>query len=416
MSELHLDPGPKATGQKVFLATPVYEKPAACYVFSIASSREALHQAGIQTAYMLLSGNCHVDDARNRVVQEFLLSDCTDLVFLDADVSWEPGQLVQLCQYDEDFVGGVYPFRRDDKRSTSKMPVLLVDGMTSDERGLMEVAGLPTGFMRIRRHVIEEMAKESGHYWIASDRRRAVPVLFERTLVNGTRLGGDLSFCKKWILHGGRVYAAIYLRLGHSGSSVVTDSLAGLIRRQNDQTLPYLVRQIRSKDFCPEAIAEGIKLVGNPYAAPQEVLSLCVALGKKAEGPILEAGTGLSSIVLAAASKEPVYCLEHSDRWAAHAQDLIRQSGVDGVQIVRCDIRDGWYDVPKGLPKEFSLALNDGPPRKLGSRMGLFDRFGDTPAIICDDADDRGYGDALAQWCGERGRRIDFIDRAAIIR
>jgi acetone carboxylase gamma subunit len=42
----------------------------------------------------LLSGNCHVDDARNSVVREFLASDCTELVFIDADVSWEPETLV----------------------------------------------------------------------------------------------------------------------------------------------------------------------------------------------------------------------------------------------------------------------------------------------------------------------------------
>lgn len=399
------------------LATPVYDKPAACYVYSIANSREALHKAGIQTAYMLLSGNCHVDDSRNRIAQEFLLSDCTDLVFLDADVSWEPEQLVQLCQYDEDLVGGVYPFRRDDERSSGKMPVLLVDGEKSDERGLMRVAGLPTGFMRIRRRVIERLAKDANHYWAATDRRAPIPVLFERTLTNGTRLGGDLNFCKKWILSGGEIRAAIYMRLGHSGTALVHDSLAGFIRRQNGDTIPYLVRELRSKAFAPDAIAEALKVVGNSaFVAPQEVLSLCAAMGRKAEGPILETGSGLSTVVLAASTHEPVYCLEHSDRWAAVTQDLVRQAGLDNVHVVRCELRDGWYEVPKSLPKEFALALNDGPPRGKGSRMGLLERYGETPAIICDDADDRNYGDLLHGWAASRGRQIHFIDRAAVIR
>jgi len=417
MSELYFDAGKPAVGQKVMLATPVYERPAACYVYSIANSREALHEAGIQTAYLLLSGNCHVDDARNRCVQEFLLSDCTDLVFLDADVSWEPGQLVQLCQYDEDLVGGVYPFRREDGKSAEKMPVLLVDGETSDSQGLMSVAGLPTGFMRIRRKVLEALSKDADHYWLTTDRRAPVPILFERTIDRGTRLGGDLNFCKKWALKGGSIRAALYMRLGHSGSALLQDSLAAFIRRQNHETLPYLVREIRAKEFCPDAIEEGIKLAGNPtFSAPQEVLSLCVSLAKRAKGPILEAGSGLSSIVLAAASDEPVYALEHSDRWAAVTRDLANKAGLNNVHIVRCEIADGWYDVPNDLPKEFALALNDGPPRHMGDRMGLFDRYGNTPAIVCDDADNRVFGDKLQVWAVERGRQISFIDRAALIR
>jgi hypothetical protein len=99
------------------LATTAYDSPDASYTFSIQKSRQALTDAGIQSSYLLNHGNCHVDDARNVVVQEFLLSDCTDLVFIDADVSWETKDLVTLIRYPRDVVGGIYPFRRDDEKS-----------------------------------------------------------------------------------------------------------------------------------------------------------------------------------------------------------------------------------------------------------------------------------------------------------
>ena len=73
MSNLFYDEGEKATGQKVMLATTAYDTTAPGYVFSIQRSRAALDKANIQSAYLLLSGNCHVDDARNIVVQNFLL-------------------------------------------------------------------------------------------------------------------------------------------------------------------------------------------------------------------------------------------------------------------------------------------------------------------------------------------------------
>src|SRR5688572_1419621 len=123
MSNHFYDEGPPATGKKVLLATPSYDRPCAAYTFAIAKSREALSQAGIQSAYLLLQGNCHVDDARNSIVRDFLESDCTDLVFLDADVDWEPEALVQLCQRECDVVGGVYPYRRD---GSDNMPCRLV--------------------------------------------------------------------------------------------------------------------------------------------------------------------------------------------------------------------------------------------------------------------------------------------------
>ena len=138
MSNLFYDEGPPASGQKVMLATTSYGDPAASYTFSMARSREALTAAGIASAYLLLQGNCHVDDARNAVVRDFLASDCTELLFLDADVNWEPQALVHLCRRDLDLVGGVYPFRRE---GGENMPVRMAEGQMVD--GLLEVEGLP---------------------------------------------------------------------------------------------------------------------------------------------------------------------------------------------------------------------------------------------------------------------------------
>ena len=104
MSHLFHDSGNASGGRKICLATTSYDSPDAAYTFSMAQSREAMHKAGLQTAYMLLQGNCHVDDARNSVVQEFLLSDCDDLIFIDADVSWTPDALIRLCGHDVDIV------------------------------------------------------------------------------------------------------------------------------------------------------------------------------------------------------------------------------------------------------------------------------------------------------------------------
>ena len=425
MSNFFLDhTSAELTGvQKIMLATTAYDSPDASYAFSIQSSRQALEEAGYLTSYMLLSGNCHVDDARNRVVQEFLLTDCTDLVFLDADVSWAPQSLISLVSYDCDIVGGVYPYRREGEGIDSfQMPVLMVPGeIETNDQGLIEVVGLPTGFMRIRRVVLETLAKEARHHNNQGDRRSQIPLLFERTLENGTRWGGDLNFCRQWIATGGKVWAAPELYLGHSAKSIINDSLGAALRRQSGGTLGYVAQELGNGSMNPALFMEAVKWANNPFGAPEVTLVLAAAMARQADGPIIEAGGGLTTIIMAAVTEQPIYCLEHDPIWAARLEEMIAESGVAGIGLCLCPIKDGWYDLTAyeaEFPAEFALGLNDGPPRLIGERMEFYERFGHrTETIIVDDADDRAYGTAIVEWCAENGRRVDFIEqRAALIR
>lgn len=418
LSALYFDAGPPASGQKVMLATPSYDSPDASYTFSMARSREALHQAGIQTAYLLLTGNCHVDDSRNTIVRDFLASDCTDLIFLDADVSWEPEQLVQLCQYDCDLVGGVYPYRRDGGGKEG-MPVRNLKGCyVPDENGLLEVEGLPTGFMRIRRHVLERMAKDAPTF--RRDDHGPIPLIFERDIFDGGRRGGDIAFCMKWRAMGGRIYAAAEMRLGHCGKQVIKDSLAASLRRQAGLSLRHVAELIRDGKETQDAYWEALKAVNNPWGAQIDVLSLSVLLARKANGPILEAGSGLSTVLMAAANpSQTVWCLEHSDHFARQVEHMALSAGVRNIAIVTCPLAGGWYDLTEdmeSLPERFAVALVDGPPRHLADRMRFLDLFGERcEAILADDANDRDYAARLTAWAEANGRSVEIDGRAAVI-
>jgi hypothetical protein len=383
MSRFYSDNGPKAAGQKVCLATTCYTALDAGYVFSLQASREALHQAGIQTAYFLLQGNCHVDDARNRIVQAFLQSDCTDLIFLDADVSWRTDDLIALCRYDRDLVGGVYPYRRPDKEDD--LPARMMEGAEVDADGLVEMEGIPTGFMRIKRHVIERMAEGARHY---DDEHGRVFILFERTLVNGTRWGGDLNFCNLWRALGGQIYAAPEMVFGHAGLHQSKNSMAAIVRKRNNLTLRHVAGKVRAGNYTMRDLTEAIEYIGNPWGAREDVLALAIKLAKEADGPIIEAGSGLTTILMAAATEQTVYCLEHDAMHANRLRDLCTLAGVSGVGLCRASLKDGWYDLESvnGLPKSFAFGLNDGPPRLEGDRMKFFDRI-DCPLVVCDDAE-----------------------------
>jgi len=415
LSNRFYDSGPSATGQKVFLATTAYDSPDASYTFSIARSREALTAAGIQSAYYLLQGNCHVDDARNAVVRDFLESDCTELVFLDADVSWEPDALVELCKINRDLVGGVYPYRRESEEE--KMPVRMLEGVDDvDSENLLEVEGLPTGFMKIKRHVLETMAATAKHF--LKDDGKPHPVIFERDYFGGGRRGGDIRFCMVWREMGGKVYAAPELRLGHSGKMVLKDSLGASIRRQNGTSLRWMVEKIRNGARL-DTFIEAVKANGNHWGAPADVLHLASSLAKASQLPILEMGSGLSTIVLAASTEQRVWAVEHDPRFSEGLAGMAKSAGVKNIALITAPLKDDWYGLETempNLPEQFGLAFVDGPPRAHGNRMKFFETFGHRcEVILCDDAEEAMYAKRMKEWAEANGRTYQADGRAAVI-
>jgi hypothetical protein len=414
MSNLFHDEGPPATGKKVMLATPSYDAPAASYTFAIARSREALTEAGIQSAYLLLQGLCHVDDARNAIVRHFLASDCTDLMFLDADVDWEPQALVQICKRDIDLVGGVYPYRRE---GGENMPVRLLDGSTQIVDGLLEVDGLPTGFMKIKRHVLERMAKSRPRYF---DKLERTALIFDRPTPGDdmTRWGGDVDFCNRWKAMGGRMFAEAEIRLGHKATVIVRDSLGASIRRVSGTALAHIVPRVRQGIETDDDFNEAFKYAGNPYAGDPGVLAVCTRLARNCRGPIIEAGSGLSSVFMGAVSTDKVYSLEHVEHYAAQTLAWCEEASVANVGICCAPLKDFWYDLDKfELPQKFALGFCDGPPRFNGTRMRFFEELASRcSAVLVDDMNtDHQYVRSVHEWAAAHGKTVTMLGRTALV-
>jgi predicted O-methyltransferase YrrM len=413
LSNHFFDEGSPATGKKVLLATPAYSTTSAAYTFAIAQSREALHAAGIQTAYLILQGNCHVDDGRNSIVRDFLESDCTDLVFLDADVDWEPKALVQLCQHDLDIVGGVYPYRREGGQN---MPVRMMAG-ANEVDGLIEVEGLPTGFMKIRRNVLERMAAVAPKYW---DKIYQTALVFDRPTPGSdmTRWGGDVDFCNRWRAMGGRIFADAELRLGHTATVVIRDSLGAHLRRLSGTTLSHVVPRLRAGIETEEDYNEVFQYAQNNYAADAGVLALVTGIARKCRGPIIETGSGLSSVLMGAVSDSLVYSLEHVPHYAAQTVSWCEEAGVANVGVCCAPLKDFWYDIDAfDLPKKFSLGFCDGPPRMYGTRMRFFDVIAPRCSVIVVDdiKTDNNFARAVHEWAQAHGMTVTILGRAALL-
>lgn len=391
----------------ICLATTSYAAPDASYTFSIAQTRHALHEAGFGTRYMLLEGNCHVDDARNAIVSHFLQSDCTDLVFIDADVSWRPEQVSELLEYDADIVGGVYPYRRADKQMD--VPIRMIAGATPAD-GLLEVEGIPTGFMRIRRHVLEQAAKDAPTY---RHNGADVPIVFERAMVDGVRWGGDLNFCRKWRESGGKVFAVYDMELGHAAKVIYSGSLGSQLRKMAGTTLRHVCGLVRAGKETARDVDEAREYVGNGLFGLDVAGLMCaIKMARASEGTIIEAGSGLSTILMAAATPHTVYCLEHHGLHVAKLRQMAAEAGVDNIGLCVCPITDGWYDLSghDDLPRSHAMGFVDGPPRVIGHRERFFRAF-DVPTVLCDDADE-GYRGRLSEF----GRVSIINDRLAVVK
>lgn len=396
------------------LATPSYDNPSAAYTFAISRSRQALYMAGIRSAYLLLTGNCHVDDARNAIVYDFLQSDCTELMFLDADVDWEPESLVQICKRDLDIVGGVYPYRRE---GSETMPVRMMDGARAID-GLLEVDGLPTGFMKIKRHVLEKLAKVAPKYW---DKIYETALVFDRpTPVDGVRWGGDVDFCNRWKAMGGRIFADLELRLGHTAKSIVRDSLGAHLRRLSGTTFADLVPKFKAGTENEHDYNEIFRYGGNNYAADPGVLATVTMIARKCRGPIIETGSGLSSVLMAAVTDQKVYSLEHLEPYAAQTLRWAEEAQINGNLGICCaPLKDFWYDLEKfDLPNKFALGFCDGPPRLYGTRMQFFDHIAPrcTVIVVDDIKTDNNFAKNVNEWAYANGRTVEILGRAALIK
>jgi hypothetical protein len=91
-------------------------------------------------------------------VHEFLKSDATDMLFIDSDVIATPEDILRLLAQstDKDIVAGAYPRRATDKKFFADLYWNENEDLEFDG-SLMRVKRVGTGFMLIRRHVIEKM-------------------------------------------------------------------------------------------------------------------------------------------------------------------------------------------------------------------------------------------------------------------
>jgi hypothetical protein len=187
-------------------------------------------------------GDALITRARASLISQFLDDpSATHLLFIDADIGFEPEQVLRLVQCGAEMCAAVYPVKRIDwdkvKRTmdsarpnpaaASLQYVFEVEDPNAviAKAGFVKVRYAGTGFLMIRRQALEKMCAQypllqykrdhSIDATAASDKRFA---LFECMIAeDGTYLSEDFAFCKRWTDMGGEIWADLDSKLHHVG-------------------------------------------------------------------------------------------------------------------------------------------------------------------------------------------------------
>ena len=180
-------------------------------------------QLGIDWTIETMTNESLISRARNTLVAKFLNNpDSTHLMFVDADIGWEPWHLLAMLNRDVDVIGGLYPM----KTLPIKWVVNGFDGAEEGPDGLQEVSKTGTGFMLIKRHVFEKLDAHPATKPFANDIGLPVALnpymktYFDTAVRENRYYSEDWTFCENWRDLGGKVWVDKRVLLRHTGTYV----------------------------------------------------------------------------------------------------------------------------------------------------------------------------------------------------
>jgi GT2 family glycosyltransferase len=236
----------------IFFATPCYGGLLTDqYFLSMFRVSQVLMQHGINFRITTLRNESLISRARNILTAMFLDSDCTHLMFIDADIEFQPDDVIRALAYDKAIIAGAYPKKALDieaiKRGGSGVQYAInfkfVNPETKQvriENGAIEVLDASTGFFLVKRETIEKMiyAYPELHYRNDSNidpklNKYCYNLWDVRLDPQDSRLlSEDYSFCRRWQELGGEIWLDPNTKLNHIGSYTFEGDVSQIIGRK----------------------------------------------------------------------------------------------------------------------------------------------------------------------------------------
>lgn len=210
-------------GHKIFFGIPAYDhKVSLKQAISLMRFAGIAPQHGIDMTIGSICGCSVVSRARNLIVQDFLESDATELMFIDADINFQPEDILRLMAWvSEPNIGiaaGIPCARKVEK---TYIVTLDEDSgeVTMNGMGLVRAKRVATAFMMIKRKVIEDLVAKNPQWQYWDDKtQRTLTAIFDFMVKDNSYVGEDYLFCDRAREIGYEVWVDPTIKLGHMGT------------------------------------------------------------------------------------------------------------------------------------------------------------------------------------------------------
>jgi hypothetical protein len=248
---------------KLFVATPMYGgMNHGLYMKSCLDLQTTMMRYGIEIKFSFLFNESLITRARNYLVDEFLRTDYTHMLFIDSDIHFNAQDVIALLALDKDVIGGPYPkksmnwsniahaARNHPDLEPKELEGLVGEYVFNVVKGTsqfqvtepLEVMEIGTGYMMIKRDVFNKMKDEyptirykPDHVGQANfDGSRYIHAYFDtiidtkESIVGGGSdryLSEDYMFCQLWRKMGGQIFLCPWMKTQHIGSYAFTGNM-----------------------------------------------------------------------------------------------------------------------------------------------------------------------------------------------
>jgi glycosyltransferase involved in cell wall biosynthesis len=249
-------------GKRVMIATPCYGGQLSVYYFkSYLDLISEFSSRGVDYVLSMISNESLITRARNTIASNFLTYEDAKgkldyLFFIDSDIQFHPHAALRLLLHDKDVITASYPMKVIDFSNVENQALSASDLATnttsyainlkfdSEEQrekgqlrlkdGLLELVDGATGFMLIKRNVLEtmrdvfpELAYSNDSIDVkldgSSEIKKVNHYAFFDTMIdpNDKRyLSEDYAFCRRWQSLGNKVWLDPFIKLNHVGNHI----------------------------------------------------------------------------------------------------------------------------------------------------------------------------------------------------
>lgn len=235
---------------KLFVATPCY-----CgnvnvgYMQSVMGLQQLCERLDIGFKFYTIPFDSLIPRARNVCANVFLQGDYTHLFFIDADIQFQPVHVIQMLKHNKDIICGAYPKKilnhelvKKHASESKDMSDLIYkstsyainfaheDNKISIVNGVTEIKDAPTGFLIIKKNVLEDIKNANPEQVYVNDIRaygygKEFYDFFLCGVFENRYLSEDYGFCRLCQKLNYKVYCDTLVKLTHIGQFYYTGCL-----------------------------------------------------------------------------------------------------------------------------------------------------------------------------------------------